>query len=156
MVAQLHLALIMAIDARLLILDEPTLGLDILYRKAFYDSLLNDYFTEDRTIVVTTHQVEEIENILTDLVFIREGQLVLDDSMEAVGERFIELEPSSETLEQARALGPISQRRSLGRHSLLFDGVDREQLEALGQTSRPTVADLFVAFMGERNEEAAA
>jgi ABC-2 type transport system ATP-binding protein len=156
MVAQLHLALIMAIDARLLILDEPTLGLDILYRKAFYDSLLNDYFTEDRTIVVTTHQVEEIENILTDLVFIREGQLVLDDTMEAVGERFIELEASSDTLEQARALNPISQRRTLGKHRLLFDGVDREQLEALGQTSRPTVADLFVAFMGERNEEAAA
>ena len=149
MVAQLHLALIMAIDARLLVLDEPTLGLDILYRKAFYDSLLNDYFTEDRTIVVTTHQVEEIENILTDLVFIREGELVLDATMDEIGERFVELEPRSDALEQAEALVPIARRRTLGKHRFLFDGVAVDQLAELGATARPTVADLFVAYMGQ-------
>ena len=148
MVAQLHLAIVMAIDARLLVLDEPTLGLDILYRKQFYDSLLNDYFDRSRTIVVTTHQVEEIEDVLTDLMFINRGRIVLSCSMEEFETRYVELMVLPEKVGAARALKPMHERLVLGRSILLFDGVDRQQLAALGDVRTPSIADLFVAVMG--------
>jgi ABC-2 type transport system ATP-binding protein len=147
MIVQLHLALVMAIDARLLVLDEPTLGLDILYRKQFYQNLLEDYFDENKTILVTTHQVEEIEHILTDLMFIRDGRIVLDTDMDSVGERFIEVMVETDHADAARALDPIDERTVFGKHIFLFDGVERERLEALGETRRPSVSDLFVATM---------
>ncbi|HEX5306826.1 MAG TPA: ABC transporter ATP-binding protein [Dyella sp.] len=147
MIVQLHLALVMAIDARLLVLDEPTLGLDILYRKQFYQNLLEDYFDEDKTIIVTTHQVEEVEHILTDLMFIRDGKIVLDADMDAVGDRFIEVMVGADRAEAARALRPIDERTVFGKSIFLFDGVERAQLEALGETRRPSVSDLFVATM---------
>jgi ABC-2 type transport system ATP-binding protein len=147
MVAQLHLALVMAIDVRLLVLDEPTLGLDILYRKQFYTSLLNDYFDEDRTILITTHQVEEVEHILTDLVFIQDGKIALDSSMEEVERRYLELMVRPEFAEQARSLKPMYERELFGRHIFLYDSVEREQLAALGEIHTPSVADLFVATM---------
>jgi ABC-2 type transport system ATP-binding protein len=147
MIVQLHLALVMAIDARLLVLDEPTLGLDILYRKQFYQSLLEDYFDEDKTILVTTHQVEEIEHILTDLMFIRDGRVVLDADMDSVGERFIEVMVEADRAEAARALQPIDERSVFGKTIFLFDGVERGRLEALGEIRRPSVSDLFVATM---------
>ena len=150
MVAQLHLALVMAIDARLLVLDEPTLGLDILFRKQFYDTLLNDYFDANRTIVVTTHQVEEVQHVLTDLVFIDRGRVALDCSMEAFESRFMEVMVLPERLEAARALGPIHERQVFGRGILMFDGVGREQLEVLGETRTAGVADVFVALLGGR------
>jgi ABC-2 type transport system ATP-binding protein len=148
MVTQLHLALVMAIDAKLLVLDEPTLGLDILYRKAFYDTLLNDYFDKSRTIIVTTHQVEEIQHILTDLMFINHGRIVLDCSMEAFEARYLEVMVGPDQTAAARALGPISERQMFGRSVLLFDGVGREKLAALGEVRTPSIADLFVAVMG--------
>jgi ABC-2 type transport system ATP-binding protein len=148
MVAQLHLALIMAIDARLLVLDEPTLGLDILYRKQFYDSLLNDYFDHTRTIVVTTHQVDEIQDVLTDLVFINHGRIVFSCSMEEFESRYTELTVRPEHLPAARALTPMQERQVLGRNILLFDNADRQQLAALGEVRTPSIADLFVAIMG--------
>jgi ABC-2 type transport system ATP-binding protein len=148
MVAQLHLALVMAIDARLLVLDEPTLGLDIVYRKSFYDSLLNDYFDQNRTIVVSTHQVEEIQHILTDVAFIDRGRIVLDTSMEAFEARYAEVMVGPDRLEAARALKPIQERQVFGRHILLFDGADRARLAALGEMRAPSLADLFVAVMG--------
>jgi ABC-2 type transport system ATP-binding protein len=148
MVTQLHLALVMAIDARLLVLDEPTLGLDILYRKQFYDSLLNDYFDRTRTIVVTTHQVEEVEHVLTDLLFINRGRIVLDCSMEEFESRYVEVTVHPEQVAAARALKPIHERQVLGRSVLLFDRVDRQQLAALGEVRTPGIADLFVAVMG--------
>ncbi len=147
MVAQLHLALVMAIDARVLVLDEPTLGLDILYRKQFYDSLLNDYFDRTRTILVTTHQVEEIEDVLTDLAFIDHGRIVLDCSMEAFESRYVELVVRPDRVAEARALAPIHERQALGRAVLLFDQVDRDRLAALGEVRRPGIADVFVAVM---------
>ncbi len=147
MIVQLHLALVMAIDARLLVLDEPTLGLDILYRKQFYQSLLEDYFDEDKTIIVTTHQVEEVEHILTDLMFIRDGRIVLDADMDAVGERFAEVMVGADRAAAARALKPIDERQVFGKSIFLFDGVARAQLEALGEIRRPAVSDLFVATM---------
>jgi ABC-2 type transport system ATP-binding protein len=147
MVVQLHLALVMAIDAKLLVLDEPTLGLDILYRKQFYQNLLEDYFDENKTIVITTHQVEEIEHILTDLMFIRDGKIVLSASMEELGERYTEVMVSSDKLNAATALQPIDQRTVFGKSVMLFDGVSRAQLAALGETRNPSVADLFVATM---------
>jgi ABC-2 type transport system ATP-binding protein len=150
MVAQLHLALVMAIDARLLVLDEPTLGLDILYRKQFYDSLLNDYFDRTRTIVVTTHQVEEIQDVLTDLMFINRGRIVLNCSMEEFEERYLEVIVNPERVAAARALKPIHERQSLGRSILLFDRVERQQLAALGEVRKPSIADLFVAVMGNQ------
>ncbi len=151
MVAQLHLALIMAIDARLLVLDEPTLGLDLLYRKQFYDSLLNDYFDGSRTIIVTTHQVEEIQDILTDLAFIDRGRIVLQGAMEELEARFAELMVTPEHLAAARALGPIHERQVFGRGVLLFDGVDRKHLEPLGEVRNASIADLFVAVIGGRS-----
>ena len=147
MVTQLHLALVMAIDARLLVLDEPTLGLDILYRKQFYDSLLNDYFDRTRTIVVTTHQVEEVQHILTDLMFINRGRIVLDCTMEDFESRFQELLVHPEQLAAARALKPIQERQGFGRTILLFDHVDRQQLAGLGDMRTPSIADVFVAVM---------
>ncbi len=149
MVAQLHLALVMAIDAKLLVLDEPTLGLDILYRKQFYDTLLNDYFERGRTIVVTTHQVEEIQDVLTDLMFIDRGRIVLDCSMEEFEGRYLELLVSPDSITQARAFGPIHERQIFGRSILLFDRVAREHLVPLGEVRRPGIADLFVAVMGD-------
>ena len=147
MIVQLHLALVMAIDAKLLILDEPTLGLDILYRKQFYQNLLEDYFDENKTIIVTTHQVEEVEHILTDLMFIRDGKIVLDADMDAVGERFIEVMVNSDNAAAARTLKPLDERQVFGKSIFLFDGVERAQLEALGEVRRPSVSDLFVATM---------
>jgi ABC-2 type transport system ATP-binding protein len=147
MIVQLHLALVMAIDAKLLVLDEPTLGLDILYRKQFYQNLLEDYFDEQKTIIVTTHQVEEIEHILTDLMFIREGRIVLSASMDEVGERFTEVMVPADRAEAARALKPIDERQVFGKAVMLFDGIPRAQLAAYGETRNPGVADLFVATM---------
>lgn len=153
MVAQLHLALVMAIDAKLLVLDEPTLGLDILYRKAFYDALLNDYFDKSRTIVLTTHVVEEIEHVLTDLVFIDRGRIVLESTMEALEERFTQVLVQPGKLDEARQLGPIGEQSSFGRRILLFDGVDRRLLTELGEVRTPTIADLFVAVMEKRRAD---
>ena len=147
MVAQLHLAVVMAIDARLLVLDEPTLGLDILYRKQFYDSLLNDYFDRSRTIVVTTHQVEEIQDVLTDLIFIREGRIVLSCSMEEFAARYAEVLVRPEQAAAARALKPIHERQVFGQTVLLFDGANRAQLAGMGEARTPSVADVFVAVM---------
>ena len=155
MVTQLHLALVMAIDARLLVLDEPTLGLDILFRKQFYDSLLNDYFDGTRTIVVTTHQVEEIQDVLTDLMFIDRGRIVLQCSMEEFESRYSEVMVNPENVGAARALKPIQERQLFGRSILLFDGADRKQLAALGEVRRPSIADLFVAVMGNQEQGAA-
>ena len=158
MVAQLHLALVMAIDAKLLILDEPTLGLDLLYRKQFYDSLLNDYFDRNRTIVVTTHQVEELQHVLTDLMFMDRGRIVLDTSMEDMESRYAELTVLPAQRAAARALKPISEREVLGRGILLFDlaasHVDRQQLVALGEVRTPGIADLFVAVLGQQPGDA--
>jgi ABC-2 type transport system ATP-binding protein len=148
MVAQVHLALVMAVDAKLLVLDEPTLGLDILYRKQFYDSLLNDYFDRSRTILVTTHQVEEVQDVLTDLVFIDRGRIVLDRRMEEIESRYLELMVKPEHLAAARALRPIHDRQVFGRSILLFEGADRNQLAGLGDVRTPSIADLFVAIVG--------
>lgn len=148
MVTQLHLAIVMAIDAKLLVLDEPTLGLDILYRKQFYDSLLNDYFDHRRTIVLTTHQVEEVERILTDLIFIDRGRIVFSATMEDVESRYTELIVVPEKLSAARGFQPVAERQALGRSVLLFDGVDRERLLPLGDLGTPSIADLFVAIVG--------
>jgi ABC-2 type transport system ATP-binding protein len=148
MVTQLHLALVMAIDARLLVLDEPTLGLDILVRKQFYDSLLNDYFDRSRTIVVTTHQIDEIQDVLTDFVFVNGGRIVLESSMEAFESRYLELMVQPDNVAAARVLGPIHERQLFGRSILLFDSADRPQLAALGDVRTPGIADLFVAVMG--------
>ena len=150
MVTQLHLALVMAIDARLLVLDEPTLGLDILYRKQFYDSLLSDYFDRSRTILVTTHQVEEVQDVLTDLMFIDRGRIVFDCSMEEVESRYLEVMVNPEQLAAARALKPMHERQGLGRSILLFDHADRQQLAALGEVRTPSIADLFVAVMANQ------
>ena len=147
MIVQLHLALVMAIDAKLLVLDEPTLGLDILYRKQFYQNLLEDYFDENKTIVVTTHQVEEIEHILTDLMFIREGKIVLSASMDDVGERFHEVMVAADRAEAARALQPIDERQVFGKSVMLFDGRPRSELATYGEVRNPGIADLFVATM---------
>jgi ABC-2 type transport system ATP-binding protein len=147
MVTQLHLALILAIDARLLVLDEPTLGLDLLFRRSFYDNLLNDYFNKERTILVTTHQVEEIENILTDVLFIEHGKIRLDAAMDTLAERFVQLTPAPGNVDRARALKPIWEREIFGRVAMLFDGRNAQELSALGETRAPSVADLFVAMM---------
>jgi len=158
MVTQLHLALIMAVDVRLLVLDEPTLGLDILYRKQFYDSLLNDYFDRSRTILVTTHQVEEVQHVLTDLMFIHRGRIVLDSSMEGIESRYVEVTVHPEQLTAARAFKPIHERQMFGRSILLFDlkpdrkvdPADRRQFAAFGEARTPSIADLFVAVMSNQ------
>ena len=149
MVTQLHLALVMALDVKLLVLDEPTLGLDILVRKQFYDSLLNDYFDRHRTIVVTTHQVEEIQDVLTDVMFIDRGRIVFDCSMEDFEARYAEVMVNPEQVAAARALGPIREHQVFGRSIQLFDLVDRQQLAALGDVRTPSIAELFVAVMGK-------
>jgi ABC-2 type transport system ATP-binding protein len=157
MVAQLHLALVMAIDAKLLLLDEPTLGLDLLYRKQFYDSLLNDYFDRNRTIIVTTHQVEELQHVLTDLMFMDRGRIVLDCSMEEIESRYVELTVNPGQVTAARVLKPVHEREVLGRSILLIDlkssQVDRGQLAALGEARTPSIADLFVAVVGNHSVE---
>ena len=148
MIVQLHLAIVMAIDARLLVLDEPTLGLDILYRKQFYQSLLEDYFDEHKTIIITTHQVEEIEHILTDLLFIRDGKIALASTMEEMGARFAEVLVNADQVDAARALKPIDERGAVfGKTIFLYDGIDPGQLARLGEVKRPSVSDLFVAVM---------
>jgi len=149
MVTQLHLALVMAIDAKLLVLDEPTLGLDILYRKQFYDSLLNDYFDRSRTIVVTTHQVDEIQDVLTDVLFIDQGRIVMECGMEEFESRYVELMVRPENLAAARAFKPMRERQVFGRSILLFDNANRDELAALGDLRTPGIADLFVAVMGK-------
>ena len=148
MVTQLHLAVVMAIDARLLVLDEPTLGLDVLFRKQFYDSLLNDYFDRNRTIVVATHQVEEVQHVLTDLMFMDRGRIVFDRNMEEVESRYLEVMVRPEQVAAARALKPMQERQVLGGSVLLFDGADRRRLAALGEVRNPSIADLFVAIVG--------
>jgi ABC-2 type transport system ATP-binding protein len=153
MVTQLHLAVVMAIDAMLLVLDEPTLGLDILFRKSFYDSLLNDYFDRSRTIVVTTHQVEEVQHILTDLVFINRGRIVLNASMDALEQRYAEVMVLPDKLDAATALKPIHDRQVFGRNIMLFDGCPRETLATLGEVRTPSIADLFVAVIGADHPE---
>jgi ABC-2 type transport system ATP-binding protein len=153
MVTQLHLALVMAIDARLLVLDEPTLGLDILFRKQFYDALLGDYFDGSRTIVVTTHQVEEVQHVLTDVMFLDRGRIVFNRSMEDVEARYREVAVHPERLAEAHALQPISERPGIGRSALLFDGVDKQKLAALGEVRTPSLADLFVAIVGGSSQE---
>jgi ABC-2 type transport system ATP-binding protein len=147
MIVQLHLALVMAIDAKLLVLDEPTLGLDILYRKEFYQNLLNEYFDHEKTIIVTTHQVEEVEHILTDLMFIRNGKIALSASMDEVAERFTEVMVNPERRDEALALKPLTERTVFGRSIFLYDGVPRATLGALGELHKPSVADIFVATM---------
>ena len=147
MVAQLHLAIVMSIDVKLLVLDEPTLGLDILFRKQFYTNLLNDYFDEQRTILITTHQVEEIEHILSDLIFIQDGRIALNSSMEDVQQSYTELMVAPDKAAEARELQPMDERELFGRHIFLFRNANREQLKALGEVRTPNVADLFVAIM---------
>lgn len=154
MIVQLHLALVMAIDAKLLVLDEPTLGLDILFRKQFYDSLLNDYFDRNRTILLTTHQVEEIQDVLTDVMFIDRGRIVLECSMEEIEARYVEVLVRPDQLAAARALKPIHERQALGRSILLFDRLSRDQLTALGEVRTPSIADLFVAVVGNQSGQA--
>jgi ABC-2 type transport system ATP-binding protein len=145
MVTQLHLSIIMAVDAKLLVLDEPTLGLDIIFRKEFYGNLLNDYFDGERTILITTHQVEEIENLLTDIMFINGGKIILNSSMESIPELFTELLTSGEEAEAARRLGPLHERDVFGKNVMTFENIGRDQLEGLGELHTPSVADLFVA-----------
>jgi ABC-2 type transport system ATP-binding protein len=147
MIVQLHLSLVMAIEAKLLVLDEPTLGLDILYRKDFYAALLADYFDEGRTIIVTTHQVEEIEHILTDVMFIKDGRIILDDTMDTVSERYVELLASRERSEEIRALNPLAEREVFGKCLFLFQDPDRDRLRELGELHTPSITDLFVAKM---------
>lgn len=147
MVAQLHLAIVMSIDVKLLVLDEPTLGLDILFRKQFYTNLLNDYFDEQRTILITTHQVEEIEHILSDLIFIQDGRIVLNSSMEDIQQNYVELTVPPDRAATTRELQPMNERELFGRHIFLFHNADREQLNALGEVRTPGIADLFVAIM---------
>jgi ABC-2 type transport system ATP-binding protein len=145
MVTQLHLSIIAAIDAKLLVLDEPTLGLDIIYRKEFYANLLNDYFDGERTILITTHQVEEIENLLTDIMFINDGRILLDASMDSLPEKFVELVTSGESADAARRQGPLYERDMFGKKVMTFETSDRQKLSSLGELHTPSVADLFVA-----------
>jgi ABC-2 type transport system ATP-binding protein len=145
MVTQLHLSIIMSIDAKLLVLDEPTLGLDIIFRKEFYANLLNDYFDEERTILITTHQVEEVENLLTDIIFINDGKILLDSPMESLADTYTEVAASGDDADRARGLGPISEGQMFGKSVMLFEGINREHLEGLGDIRTPSVADLFVA-----------
>ena len=148
MVTQLHLALVMAVDAKLLVLDEPTLGLDLLYRKQFYDALLNDYFDGARTIVVSTHDVNEVEHILTDVVFVNRGRVVFESTMEDVEARFAEVVVPAERMDAARAMGPIAERQAFGRNILLFDNRERGKLAAVGEVRGASLADVFVALLG--------
>jgi len=152
MIVQLHLSIVMAIEAKILVLDEPTLGLDIIYRKDFYDNLLNDYFDHERTIVITTHQVEEVEHILTDLLFIKDGEIVLDSDMEELTNQYFEVMVSNDNYDDAISFKPLSTRKIFGKHVMLFKNVNRGELEALGDVQRPGVADLFVALLREEDQ----
>ena len=145
MVTQLHLSIIMSVDAKFLVLDEPTLGLDIIFRKEFYANLLNDYFDEERTILITTHQVEEIENLLTDIMFINDGKIILNSTMESIGDTYTEVATAGDEATRARGLGPIAENQMFGKSVMLFEGIDREHLEGLGEIRTPSVSDLFVA-----------
>jgi ABC-2 type transport system ATP-binding protein len=156
MVTQLHLALVMAVDAKLLVLDEPTLGLDLLYRKRFFDALLSDYVDHNRTIILSTHDVHEIQHVLTDVVFLDRGRVALSASMEDLEARFVEVLVVDDRLAAGRALKPVSERRMFGRSSLLFDGVDRERLAPLGELRTPSLADLFIALLGDSSAREAA
>lgn len=147
MIVQLHLSIVMSIEAKILVLDEPTLGLDIIYRKDFYDNLLNDYFDHERTIIITTHQVEEVEHILTDLLFIKDGEIVLDSDMEELTHQYFEVMVSSDNYEDAMSFNPLNTRKIFGKHVMLFKNINRGELEALGEVQRPGVADLFVALL---------
>lgn len=151
MTVQLHLALVMAIDARLLILDEPTLGLDVLFRKQFFEQLLNDYFDEERTIVISTHQVEEVENILTHAMFMNRGRAILCDAMPALEQEYVELRAVGPAVARAEAIPHVGQRSLLGGKALIYQGIDREALAPLGELRTPSLADLFVAKIGEDN-----
>ena len=150
--AQVHLAIVMAIDARLLVLDEPTLGLDLLASRTFYDSLIHDYFDRTRTVIVTTHQIDELQDVLTDVVFLDRGRIVLESAMDAYESRFFEVLVTPDRIGEARALGPIHERQALGRTVLTFDRADRERLEALGEVRTPSIAELFVAVVAASQE----
>ena len=156
MVTQLHLAIVMAIDAKLLVLDEPTIGLDIVFRKQFYDTLLDDYFDERRAIVIATHQVEEIQNLLTDVVFIDRGRIALECTVDGFDARYAEVVVSNDRLDAARALAPIRERQVLGQSFLLYDGVARSELATLGDVRTPSLSDVFVAVVGSEDAQAGA
>ncbi len=147
MVTQLHLALILAIDAKLLVLDEPTLGLDLLFRRQFYDTLLNDYYDKERTILLTTHQVEEIENLLTDVIFIQHGQIALDSSVDALAERYVQVNVHPDHEQRARELRPFYEREVFGRKAMFFEGAGADDLRSFGEVRTPSISDLFVAKM---------
>ena len=147
MVVQLHLSIVMAIDAKILVLDEPTLGLDLVYRKDFYSQLIEDYYEGDKTILISTHQVEEIEGVLSDAVFMNQGRIVMKDSIESINKKFLELRPHQSNLDQARILNPIHERMELGREVMLFEDVDSQKLSELGDVRPPFIADLFMAIM---------
>ena len=153
MIVQLHLAIIMAIDAELLVLDEPTLGLDLVYRKEFYSRLIEDYFDGNKTILISTHQVEEIEGVLTDVVFLDKGQAVMNESIDSLNQRFLELRPNADNNEKAKSLNPINIRTELGRAVFLYENIDIEKLSSLGEVRPPFIADLFVAIMNQSGEQ---
>ena len=152
MIVQLHLAIIMAIDAELLVLDEPTLGLDLVYRKEFYSRLIEDYFDGNKTILISTHQVEEIEGVLTDVVFLDKGQAVMNESIDSLNQRFLELRPNADNNEKAKSLNPINIRTELGRAVFLYENIDIEKLSSLGEVRPPFIADLFVAIMNRSDQ----
>ena len=152
MIVQLHLAIIMAIDAELLVLDEPTLGLDLVYRKEFYSRLIEDYFDGNKTILISTHQVEEIEGVLTDVVFLDKGRAVMKESIDSLNQRFLELRPNADSNEKAKSLNPINIRTELGRTVFLYENIDIEKLSSLGEVRPPSIADLFVAIMNRSNQ----
>ena len=152
MIVQLHLAIIMAIDAELLVLDEPTLGLDLVYRKEFYSRLIEDYFDGNKTILISTHQVEEIEGVLTDVVFLDKGQAVMNESIDSLNQRFLELRPNADSNEKAKSLNPINIRTELGRTVFLYENIDIEKLSSLGEVRPPSIADLFVAIMNRSDQ----
>ena len=154
MVVQLHLAIVMAIDAELLVLDEPTLGLDLAYRKEFYSQLIEDYFDGNKTIIISTHQVEEIEGVLSDVVFLNQGRAVLTESIENLNQKFLELRPHSDHLERAKAINPIYTKTELGRQVFLYENIEEDKLSAFGEVHPPAIADLFLAIMKKtRNQE---
>ena len=147
MVVQLHLSIVMAIDAKVLILDEPTLGLDLVYRKDFYSQLIEDYYEGNKTILISTHQVEEIEGVLSDAVFMNQGRIVMQDSIESINRKYLELRPDQNSIDKARSLNPMHSRTELGREVMLFEDVDKDKLMEMGDVRPPVIADLFMAIM---------